>query len=269
MNPQLHHVVADVTGATGLRISAQSLRANVIAQCWQGCATRAVTPASRRSRRPSPATTAPEPVCARANVALYDAYQERHRPATHGSKPSSSNSASIAAVRLARAVRTSGPLPGGAKGRPFVVREACRSPAHDEGAMSALRADQYARQLSGGGDDVTTTGSQPRSSTTDLPGHAVSQCRQRRRGARGCVRAATGEFRSTTVFRKNLPMVCPARFAGQIEMREVPDFAGAPGRIRTSGPQIRSLVLNQGVGRPAFATVEVQRAKFCREPTTG
>ena len=40
-----------------------------------------------------------------------------------------------------------------------------------------------------------------------------------------------------------LPLVCPSEFLGQIEMREVPDFIGAPEDIRTPDPQIRSLAL--------------------------
>jgi len=42
--------------------------------------------------------------------------------------------------------------------------------------------------------------------------------------------------------RSRLPLVCPKHFLGQIETLEVPNFIGAPGRIRTSDPQIRSFV---------------------------
>jgi hypothetical protein len=54
---------------------------------------------------------------------------------------------------------------------------------------------------------------------------------------------------------KFLPMVCPERFAGQIEMPEVPDFAGAPEEIRTPDPRfvvwcpticLRSRISNSG-----------------------
>ena len=41
--------------------------------------------------------------------------------------------------------------------------------------------------------------------------------------------------------RSRLPLVCPKHFLGQIETLEVPNFIGAPGRIRTSDPQIRSV----------------------------
>ena len=73
---------------------------------------------------------------------------------------------------------------------------------------------------------------------------------------------APGEFRGTTAFRKNLPMVCPAQFSGQIEIREVPDFNGAPGRIRTSGPQIRSLVLCSTVTRATASSCCPKSADF-------
>ena len=38
-----------------------------------------------------------------------------------------------------------------------------------------------------------------------------------------------------------LPLALPRQIVGWPPMREVPIFAGAPGRIRTSDPQIRSL----------------------------
>jgi transposase len=52
MNLQLHHVVADITGATGLRIIRAILR-----RC-HACATTVASPVSRRSRRRSPEATA-------------------------------------------------------------------------------------------------------------------------------------------------------------------------------------------------------------------
>jgi transposase len=54
MNLQLHHVVADITGATGLRI----IRAMILRR-WRACAITVAAPAPRRSRRRSPEATAP------------------------------------------------------------------------------------------------------------------------------------------------------------------------------------------------------------------
>ncbi|WP_416859548.1 transposase [Mesorhizobium sp. M8A.F.Ca.ET.057.01.1.1] len=65
MNLQLHHVVADITGATGPCVSyARSLPAHAILRRWRACAIRVATPAPRRSRRRSPEATGPS-ICLR------------------------------------------------------------------------------------------------------------------------------------------------------------------------------------------------------------
>ena len=52
MNLQLHHVVADITGATGMPSSARSSPGSATRPYWRRCATSAAIPAWRRSRRP-------------------------------------------------------------------------------------------------------------------------------------------------------------------------------------------------------------------------
>src|SRR4051812_19897620 len=59
MNLQLHHVVADITGATGLRIIRAILATSAIRSSWQACGISAAAPVLRRSPRHSPAITAP------------------------------------------------------------------------------------------------------------------------------------------------------------------------------------------------------------------
>jgi hypothetical protein len=71
-----------------------------------------------------------------------------------------------------------------------------------------------------------------RYSHTSAGRHLAQTARQSATDGRWC--------RASTNF---CPWSAPNRFLGQIEMQEVPVFIGAPGRIRTSGPQIRSLVL--------------------------
>lgn len=82
MNLQLHHVVADITGATGLRIIRAILRR------WRACAITAATPAPRRSRRRSPEATAPS-ICLRSSrhLRFTTPTTRRHLLATPGSKP--------------------------------------------------------------------------------------------------------------------------------------------------------------------------------------
>ena len=88
MNVQLHHVVTDITGATGLGSSARSSAANAIRQCWRACGTRVATPLSRRSRRRWPATIAPN-TCSPSNRRSPSTTRtsRRHLPATRGSRP--------------------------------------------------------------------------------------------------------------------------------------------------------------------------------------
>jgi hypothetical protein len=86
MNLQLHHVVTDITGVTGLRIIRAILRASVIPQCWHFCATRAAMPASRRRR--SPGITVPSTYSHSSKRSLSMMHtRRRHRPATPGSRP--------------------------------------------------------------------------------------------------------------------------------------------------------------------------------------
>ena len=90
MNFQLHHVVADITGATGLRIIRAILAAERDPEArWQPCAITVATPVPRRSQRrahrelPRRAT-----VCARAGARpLHRLPREGIPPATCGSKP--------------------------------------------------------------------------------------------------------------------------------------------------------------------------------------
>ena len=81
MNLQLHHVVADITGATGLRIIRAILRR------WRACAITVATPAPRRSRRRSPEATAPS-TCLRSSrhLRFTTPTTRRHLPATPGSR---------------------------------------------------------------------------------------------------------------------------------------------------------------------------------------
>jgi transposase len=88
MNLQLHHVVADITGATGLRIIRGSSPANMTPRCWRNCVITGAAPVRRRSRRRSPVATAPS-ICL-----LWSKHSpstmlttRRCRPATPGSKP--------------------------------------------------------------------------------------------------------------------------------------------------------------------------------------
>jgi transposase len=84
MNLQLHHVVADITGATGLRII-RAILAGVIPPRWHGCATSAATPASRRSRRRSRAITVPSTYSRWSKRSLFMmGTRRRHRPVTPG-----------------------------------------------------------------------------------------------------------------------------------------------------------------------------------------
>jgi transposase len=89
MNLQLHHVVADITGATGLRIIARFSPANMTPRCWRACAITDATPARRRSRRRSLGATAPS-TCLRwsRHSPSTTLTTRRCRPATPGSKPS-------------------------------------------------------------------------------------------------------------------------------------------------------------------------------------
>jgi hypothetical protein len=61
----------------------------------------------------------------------------------------------------------------------------------------------------------------------------------------GCARSSL--FPDDALFCCCLPGVSQGGFSGnsvELNIKEVPDFIGAPGRIRTSDPQIRSLVLS-------------------------
>lgn len=88
MNLQLHHVVADITGATGLASFARSLPASAILRRWRAYAITAATPAPRRSRRHSPVATVPS-ICLRSirHSPFTTPITRRHLPATPGSKP--------------------------------------------------------------------------------------------------------------------------------------------------------------------------------------
>ena len=82
MNLQLHHVVADITGATGLRIIRAILRR------WRACAITVATPAPRRSRRRSPEATAPSIFLRLSrHLRFTTPTTRRHLPATPESKP--------------------------------------------------------------------------------------------------------------------------------------------------------------------------------------
>src|SRR5258705_1472321 len=84
MNLQLHHVVADITGATGLCI----IRAiNATPRRWRACAITVATPVPRRSRRRSPGATAPS-ICLPSirHSPFTTPITRRHLPATSGSK---------------------------------------------------------------------------------------------------------------------------------------------------------------------------------------
>ena len=88
MNVQLHHVVTDITGATGLRIIRAILVGERNRQCWRACGIGVATPLSRRSRRRWPATTAPS-TCSPSNRHSPSTTRtsRRHLPATPGSRP--------------------------------------------------------------------------------------------------------------------------------------------------------------------------------------
>ena len=89
MNLQLHHVVADITGATGLRII-RAILAGERDPASAGALARlhAATPVRRRSRRRSPAAIAPS-ICLRSSRHSPSTTftTRRHLPATPGSKP--------------------------------------------------------------------------------------------------------------------------------------------------------------------------------------
>ena len=59
MNLQLHHVVTDVTGATGMKIIRAILSGERDLRCWQTCAIATAVRARRRSARRWWATTSP------------------------------------------------------------------------------------------------------------------------------------------------------------------------------------------------------------------
>jgi transposase len=87
MNLQLHHVVADITGVTGLRIIRAILAGERDPKVLTRCAITVATPVPRRSRRRSPAPTAPS-ICLRSSKHLPSTTltARRHLPATPGSK---------------------------------------------------------------------------------------------------------------------------------------------------------------------------------------
>jgi hypothetical protein len=76
MNLQLHHVVADITGLTGLRIIRAILPTSATLRCWHVCAITVATLVLRRSRRRSPGATEHLFALEQA-LALYDAYHEK------------------------------------------------------------------------------------------------------------------------------------------------------------------------------------------------
>lgn len=87
MNLHLHHVVADITGTTGLRIIRAMLPASAILRRWRVCAITVATPVSRRSRRRSPEATAPS-ICLRSiRLSPFTTLTtRRHLPATSESR---------------------------------------------------------------------------------------------------------------------------------------------------------------------------------------
>jgi transposase len=88
MNLQLHHVVADITGATGLRIIRAILAGERDPEALSACAITVATPAPRRSQRRSLEATAPS-ICLRSSrhLRFTTPTTRRYLPATPGSKP--------------------------------------------------------------------------------------------------------------------------------------------------------------------------------------
>ena len=88
MNVQLHHVVADITGATGLRIIRAILAGERDPNGWRACAITVAAPVRIQSRRRSPATTAPS-ICLRSSrhSPSMKLTTRRHLLATCGSRP--------------------------------------------------------------------------------------------------------------------------------------------------------------------------------------
>ena len=76
---QLHHVVADITGATGLRIIRAILAASVIPQCWRACVITGVPRHSTETIEKALAGNyrAEHLFALEQAFALYDTYQQK------------------------------------------------------------------------------------------------------------------------------------------------------------------------------------------------
>ena len=88
MNLQLHHVVADITGATGLRIIRAILAGERDPKVWRACAIISATPVPTRSRRRSPVATAANTYLHLSRRSPSTTFTRRRQlPVTSGSKP--------------------------------------------------------------------------------------------------------------------------------------------------------------------------------------